>query len=184
MVIWIVLEFPPPSRSSGPGPRDLPPGTVLDTYRGVEVYENGPEITVSHGKHYAAGGYYYGQKWQCVEYIKRFYHDAMKHEMPSVWGHARDFFDPAVGHGQMNAQRGLVQFENGGAEAPRVDDLIVFRNGSLGHVAIISKVTDDSIEVVQQNILGYPRARHALEERDGRYTVGTSNKPAGWLRLP
>jgi hypothetical protein len=139
---------------------------------------------MSHGKHYAADAYYYGQKWQCVEYIKRFYHDAMKHSMPNVWGHAQDFFDPEVGHGDLNVKRGLVQYENGGTEPPRADDLLVFRIGSLGHVAIISRVGDNEVEVVQQNIRGFPRARHELLVRDGRFTIGTAKQPAGWLRLP
>ena len=166
------------------GPSTAEVGSVLDTYRGVPVYENGSSVTTSHGKHYATDGYYYGQKWQCVEYIKRFYHDAKNHDMPSVWGHGRDFFDPSVGHGAVNPQRGLRQFENGGSDPPQVDDLLVFRAGSLGHVAVVSEVTETHVEVVQQNIHGHPRARHVLVLSKGRYLVGDTNGPAGWLRLP
>ena len=49
------------------GPSTAEVGSGLDTYRGVSVYENGSSVTTSHGKHYATDGYYYGQKWQCVE---------------------------------------------------------------------------------------------------------------------
>lgn len=160
------------------------PGEKVDSYRSVPVFENGKDIRVSHGKHYAEGGYYYGQKWQCVEYVKRFYHDALDHKMPSVWGHARDFYDPEVQHGRLNEQRGLVQYQNGGSVQPKVNDLLVFRNGSLGHVAIVSNVTASEIEVVQQNVRGHSRQRHRLQGANGRYTITGSNAPAGWLRLP
>lgn len=160
------------------------PGEEVDRYSSVPVIENGEDIRVSHGKHYAEGGYYYGQKWQCVEYVKRFYHDALEHQMPVVWGHARDFYDPAVKHGFLNKQRGLVQFQNGGSVAPKVNDLLVFRNSSLGHVAIVSKVTSNEVEVVQQNVRGHPRQRHNLKVSEGSYTITGSNAPAGWMRLP
>jgi len=41
-------------------------GRVLDSYRGVPVYDNGLLFFWSYGRHYAPDGYYYGQKWQCV----------------------------------------------------------------------------------------------------------------------
>lgn len=37
-------------------------------------------------------GYYYGYKWQCVEYIKRFYYEAKGHKMPDSYGNAKDFW--------------------------------------------------------------------------------------------
>lgn len=158
-------------------------GEVIARYRSVPAYQNGKTITTSHGKHYAADGYYYGQKWQCVEYVKRFYHDAHGHRMPSVWGHARDFFDPAVAHGEVNPARGMRQYQNGGDTAPKADDLLVFRGGSLGHVAIVTKVTADSVEVIQQNIYGVATDSHPLVKSGGRFTVGAGKQPAGWLRL-
>ena len=41
-------------------------GRVLDSYRGVPVYDNGLLFFWSYGRHYAPDAYYYGQKWQCV----------------------------------------------------------------------------------------------------------------------
>lgn len=184
LAVWILAGWVSSPRQTGPATPKFPPGSVLDSYRGIPIYENGPSVTVSHGKHYAIDGYYYGQKWQCVEYIKRFYHDAMDHSMPNVWGHAKDFFDPTVPHGEINPQRGLRQYVNGANEPPQVDDLLVFRTGSLGHVAIVSEVSDTEIEVIQQNVRGHPRSRHPLTSENGQYTVGSSKQPAGWLRLP
>lgn len=159
-------------------------GSEIGRYKNVPAYQNGKVITTSHGKHYANDGYYYGQKWQCVEYVKRFYHVAHSHHMPSVWGHACDFFNPEIPHGELNPARGMLQFQNGGNTAPMADDLLVFRAGTLGHVAIITKVNKNTIEVIQQNVHGSARSVHALSLVDGIYTVGTVKKPAGWLRLP
>lgn len=167
-----------------PMAKPSPVGSEIARYKKVPAYQNGDKVTQSHGKHYAKDGYYYGQKWQCVEYVKRFYHDALGHQMPSVWGNARDFFDPKVKHGELNPLRGLVQYHNGGTNNPKPDDLIVFRNGSLGHVSIVTKVTHSTVEVIQQNVSGSPTSVYALIRKNGTYTVGKDHKPAGWLRVP
>jgi len=159
-------------------------GSEIACYKNVPAYQNGAKVTQSHGRHYAEDGYYYGQKWQCVEYVKRFYHDALKHHMPSVWGHAADFFDPQVNHGALNPARGLLQYHNGNTEKPKPDDLIVFRHSKLGHVAIVTKVTADSVEVIQQNVSGAPTSTYSLVKKNGNYMVGKKLQPAGWLRMP
>lgn len=155
-------------------------GVAIDTYMGVAVYDNGPLISRSHGRHYSPAGYYWGQKWQCVEFVKRFYDQAKGHQMPDVWGHAKDFFDPSVAQGGMNQRRGLRQFRNGGDAAPQVDDLFVF-GGIYGHVGIVSEVTSNSVEMVQQNIYGKPRARFEMVATNGHYAV-QSKALLGWLR--
>src|SRR5436189_6465271 len=112
-------------------------GNVLDSYQGVPVYDNGLLFFRSYGRHYSAGGYYYGQKWQCVEFIKRFYHDAKGHKMPDVMGHAKSFFDESLPDEALNPRRGLLQYRNGSSEKPRPDDLIVFTDTEYGHVGIV-----------------------------------------------
>jgi hypothetical protein len=59
-------------------------GHVLDSYKGVPVYDNGLLFFRSYGKNYAPDGYYFGQKWQCVEFVKRFYFEAKHHKLPDV----------------------------------------------------------------------------------------------------
>jgi surface antigen len=159
-------------------------GRALDSHRGVPVYDNGLLFFRSYGRHYSADGYYYGQKWQCVEYVKRFYHQAKGHKMPDLWGHARDYFDPALADGALNPRRGLVQYRNGASAKPHADDLVVFTDTRFGHVAIVSEVASDSLEVVQQNILGKPRQRLSLACSNGCWFVSAPRRPAGWLRLP
>lgn len=156
-------------------------GTGIDSYRGVTIYDNGPLIEKSHGRNYSADGYYYGKKWQCVEFVKRFYREVLKHEMPDGWGHAKTFFDESVPDGACNSRRGLLQFANGSTTAPRADDLIVF-DGALGHVAIVSDVADNSIELVQQNVPGTPRDRFEMTVSQGHYWITAPRRPAGWLR--
>lgn len=159
-------------------------GTPVASFEGVQVYDNGPLFSVSHGRHYAADGYYFGQKWQCVEFIKRFLYQAKGHRMPDVMGHAVSFYDPEIGQGAINPKRAMLQFAQGGAEPPAIGDLIVFGGAAgYGHVGIVSGRGDDFIEVVQQN---KPPAQERLPLTRGAagYTVGGGLPTLGWLRVP
>ena len=104
-------------------------GVPVGSYKGVVIYDNGPLVFKSHGRHYSPCGYYWGQKWQCVECVKRFFDEAKQHQMPDVWGHAKDFFDGSVPQGGLNAKRGLKQFRNGADAGPELDDCLVFSGG-------------------------------------------------------
>jgi len=162
--------------------RDVEPGTKIDEYKGVAVFSNGLDYMSSHGLNYSDDGYYYGYKWQCVEYVKRFYYENYKHVMPDGAGNAKYFFIPMLKQGEFNEQRGLTQYKNGGDMKPQADDLLVFDKGSYGHVAIISEVGKDWVEVVQQNS-EVSRERFTLIVSDGTYTICGEKNPAGWLRL-
>lgn len=162
-------------------------GAVVDSFNGVAVYFNGPVGNVS-GRNSAPDGYNLGQKYQCVEFVKRYYFEALGHKMPDPWGHAKNFYDPAVPDGHPNPARGLTQYRNGGKGRPRAEDLIVFGGGLYGHVAIISEVGADYIEIVQQNPGPYhpSRERHRLfeETRNGEsfWQVDGPRNTLGWLR--
>jgi surface antigen len=169
--------------SGEPGP-DF--GDVVDEFTGVSIYYNGA-VSTTKGRHLAPDGYNFGLKYQCVEFVKRYYYEALDHQMPNTWGHAKDFFDPEVEQGQVNLGRGLLQFRNGGAAPPEVHDLIVFgpspTNG-YGHVAIVSGVGEGEIEIVQQNPgpQGHSRVFLKMREEEGGWAVG-SRRVLGWLRL-
>jgi len=158
-----------------------PPGKIIDSYESVPVYYNGPNYTKDKGESFSPDGYYCGLKWQCVEYVKRFYYVAKHHRMPNVFGNAKDFFDPSVPQGGLNEQRGLIQYINGGNEKPEPDDILVFTNVPFGHVAIVTKVTTNFIEVIQQNEKSL-RQVFTLTINNHHFFVGTSLKPVGWLR--
>lgn len=159
-------------------------GSVIYTHQGIPVYYNGDTIEQTHGNHYAADGYYYGQKWQCVEFVKRYLHDKHHHQFPNPYGNAAHFFKPELRSGQVNPDRNMVQYPNGGTEPPKANDVVVFADNLLGHVAIVSKVTKRKVEVVQQNILEKPTEIFDLEENRGHFTLKGSREAAGWLRLP
>ena len=157
-------------------------GREIDSYKGVAVYYNSKNIENNVGRNYSEDGYYYGEKWQCVEFVKRFYYEAKGHRMPDVLGNAKDFFDPAVPQGKLNHRRGLVQYRNGGKAKPEVDDLLVFTGTKYGHVAIITAVSADTIEIIQQNVMGQSRQIIPLTIKKDHYYIGNTNPPAGWLR--
>lgn len=168
-------------------------GDKIDSLNGVHVYYNGKIYTHSQGKHFAPNQYYYGQKGQCVEFVKRYYHDALAHSMPNVWGNAIDFFDQKTKHGQLNSDRGLIQFYHGENERPQVNDLIVFPITKYGHVAIISAIGEDYIEIIQQNLGTKTREIFPLEVQLHELENGSTEKvwfirskirPLGWLRKP
>lgn len=184
-IVYVVRNHIPEESPSEPTPAKKPEiGDILHTHNGVHIYENGDDYTVSHSKHFSADGYYYGHQWQCVEFIKRYYFDAHQHRMPNVMGHAKDFFSTSTKHGEINPERAMLQYKNGGNEAPQVDDLLVWNEGNYGHVAIISEVKQDSVTIVQQNVKGKATQSLSLARFRGHYLISEGNPPAGWLRLP
>ncbi|MFA6809052.1 MAG: CHAP domain-containing protein, partial [Eubacteriales bacterium] len=96
-------------------------GTKIDEYKGIAVYSNGTNYMSSHGLNFSDSGYYYGYKWQCVEFVKRFYYEVYNHQMPDGAGNAKYFFNPMLGQGEFNEQRGLIQYCNGGNVKPQLD---------------------------------------------------------------
>jgi surface antigen len=161
---------------------DHPVGTPIDEFQGVIVYSNGTNYMSSHGLNFSEDGYYYGYKWQCVEFVKRFYYLKFGHKMPDGAGNAKYFFNPMLEQGAFNEQRGLYQYHNGGDVKPQVNDLLVFTDGAYGHVAIISEVGKDWLEVIQQNS-EVTREKYKLEENSGKFLVSGEKHPAGWLRI-
>jgi len=157
-------------------------GRVIDSYKKVPVYDNGLFFWRSHGKNYAADGYYLGQKWQCVEFVKRFYYDAKGHKMPDVMGHAKSFFDESLPDNTLNSRRGLLQFHNGSTHKPQADDLLVFTDTRYGHVGIVTRVDENSLEIIQQNILSGSRQKFTMTVTNGHYFITAPRQPAGWLR--
>lgn len=153
------------------------PSFSIGEFNGIQIYSGG-DNSVNRSE----SGYRYGLKWQCVEFVKRYYFDYLEHTMPNVWGHAIDYFDPSVSHGSMNNSRGLFQFENGNKEQPRENDLLVLNWAEpYGHVAIISEVTENHIKIAQQNA-GPAFIKLTLTKKNGHYTIG--EEAVGWLRKP
>jgi len=160
-------------------------GLPIDSFNGVIVYYNGPVSNVS-GRNLAKDGYNIGQKYQCVEFVKRYYYEYYHHKMPDSYNHARDFFDDALADGEINKKRALVQYRNPSRSQPKVGDLVILGGhvaNRYGHVAIVSEVNENEIEIIQQNPGMYEnsRVRIALKRQDGAWFVD-NGRTLGWLR--
>lgn len=119
-------------------------GDTLDVHNNVYIIYN-EYVDNTSGRHLTKDGYNLGLKWQCVEFVKRYYYEHLNHKMPNSYGHAKDFFNTKIADGKLNADRNLLQFTNGSTTKPEPDDLIVFKGhifNSYGHVAIVSKVEE------------------------------------------
>lgn len=161
-------------------------GQALDSLNGVVVYYNGA-VDHTEGRNTSPDNYNIGIRYQCVEFVKRYYYEHLHHKMPDSYGHAKDFFNEEIPDGQLNKQRNLIQYRNGGMAQPLVGDLVVFAPtvfNSYGHVAIVSGVTDDEVEIIQQNPgpFGKSREKFPLVKTANGWKIA-NERLLGWLRL-
>ncbi|MDP2713549.1 CHAP domain-containing protein [Rheinheimera sp.] len=165
----------------------IAPGTQIDELNGVGIFYNGG-VNQSYGRNLTATGYNLGLRYQCVEFIKRYYYERFGHQMPDSYGHARTFFDRTLPDGGWNKQRALLQYRNGGVTMPAPDDIIVYAPSLFnpyGHVAIIAEVNPYAVVIAQQNAGPVYSSREAipLVQQGSGYRVDNS-RVLGWLRLP
>lgn len=161
-------------------------GQIVDSLDGVYVYYNGG-VGQTHGRNLAADGYNIGLKYQCVEFVKRYYYEHYSHKMPDSYGHAKDFFDSAVADGKISTRRNLIQYTNPSASKPQKGDLLVYgptTGNPYGHVAIVAGVSSDKVEVIQQNPgpTASSRVWFGLGNEGGRWKIG-NDRIMGWLRM-
>jgi surface antigen len=163
-IAWLLLIFPTQSDSGCEDDDDY--GEVLGSYRGVEARSNASCTGTG-------SGYY-----QCVEYVKRFYRDAIGHDTSGWRRNGNEYY------GTANA-KGLEAYPNGRTVAPRADDILCFDDGDYGHVAIIMEVGSDYVKVIEQNWSRYTcYATLSLTSSGGTYTMPNRSGYAvqGWLR--
>lgn len=118
----------------------VPHGTILGTHSGVTVHAYGWGGSVRGD---------YGLEYECVELINRYYVQVLGHRNLTRTGDADSYFWNATA-------KGLKAFPNGGIVAPAVHDILVFdggpEDGSIGHVAVIVEVTENSVTFIEQNM--------------------------------
>lgn len=159
-------------------------GQPIDSLNNVIVFYNGGVNDVEERN--TVDGYNLGLKYQCVEFVKRYYYEHYNHKMPDTYGHAKDFYNSTLSDGQLNTQRGLQQYSNPSSTKPKIGDLIVMDAtifNSFGHVAIVSDVKDESIEIIQQNSGPYSSSRDQIDlKKDNNKWLIQNTRILGWLR--
>lgn len=159
-------------------------GTKIDSFNGVDVYFNGKNFTNVTGRNVTDDGYNLGLKFQCVEFVKRYYYNVLNHKMPNAYGHAKDFFEKDLPDKSFNKKRGLMQYRNVREYKPSVNDILVYDKypgNQFGHVAIVSEVSGQEIEIVQQNMGLNSRVKIPLVSFYKYWTVADYHI-LGWLR--
>lgn len=168
------------------GEKPLPVvGQVIDSLNHVYVYYNGRVGNVC-GRNLSPDGYNLGLKYQCVEFVKRYYYEYLEHKMPDSYGNATDFFDAQLNDGEINKNRNLVQYTNPGKVKPQINDIVVFSGtpaNKYGHVAIISDVGEEEIEIIQQNPgpRSNSRVKFRLKHENNSWKI-EQDRILGWLR--
>lgn len=160
-------------------------GQKIDSLHNVYVFYNGGVDNVV--KRSIKNGYNIGLQYQCVEFVKRYYFEHFNHKMPDSYGHALSFFNKQVADGSLNKQRNLIQYSNPSITKPKISDLIVMDKtitNPYGHVVIVSKVSDNNIEIIQQNPGPFSSSRAVfklLKNSEGKWKI-EHKEVMGWLR--
>lgn len=162
-----------------------PIGEPIDSLNNVIVYYNGSTGNILE-RNTTKDGYSLGLKYQCVEFVKRYYYEVYNHKMPDSYGDAVSFFDKYLRDDSMNKKRELVQYKNP-SKKPQVGDLIVMDKtlwNRHGHVAIVSEVTSNDIEIIQQNPGSYAssRVRIPMYQTSSAAWFVEHKRILGWLR--
>ncbi len=161
-------------------------GDAIDSLNGVKVYYNGRSSHIGE-RTVSKDGYNIGLQYQCVEFVKRYYYEYYHHKMPNSYGNAIDFFNPSLPDGTLNPDRNLIQFTNPSSICPKIGDLLVFSatpTNPFGHVAIVSFISNDEIEIIQQNpgTFGRSRLNFDLNKVARKWSI-ENDRIVGWLRM-
>jgi hypothetical protein len=142
-------------------------GAVLGSFDGTEAHSNAGDTGTGDS---CDGSGTYGLQYQCVELVMRHF---KTHWNLSWSGNAKDLL--------VNAPKAsVVVYSNGdGAHPPVPGDMIVWPNGAYGHVALVTAVHVNGIDVLEQNVKGNGKATLSWDGAHigARWTMWT---PVGW----
>ena len=142
-------------------------GTALVTWQGTAAYSNGPDTGTGNS---CAGTGSYGLQYQCVELVMRHF----KKNWGLRWyANAKDIL--------AGAPTATVDVFNNGdlAHPPVPGDMVVWPNGTWGHVALVVAVRSNAVDIIEQNVSGDGRA--TLPFSNGRIGARwTTWTPSGW----
>lgn len=168
-----------------------PYNTYLGQFRTVEARSNsGSSNPANYINHSLYGNVNTGLRWECVEYMRRFYLSALNLHITSL-GHGRDWFGLAPDIVYMDSTTRRVGFDrfddNTVTRPPAAGDILAYNNSvgnGFGHVAIIKRVRPGYILTAQQNWSNESSdldRRLTLSSEGNRYNVGEAGVQ-GWLR--
>ena len=154
-------------------------GSYVGSFNDVNSYSNGTTSTASY-EYNNSEGVNTGMKWQCVEYVNRYYYKIYGIDLKStgIYGNANHYYDNA-------SKAGLIAYPNDGDFAPKEGDILCSNGSSYGHVAIVRNVTSNSIDVIHQNWSNTSSDNSKTLSRSGNYVSAfSSSYPVkGWLRV-
>lgn len=162
------LESAEPVNPSVFEPTAMPAcGTALAAWNGTTAYSNGNNTGTGIS---CAGVGSYGYQYQCVELVMRHF---IKSWGLRWYGNAKDLL--------VNAPRDKVDVYGNGdsAHPPKPGDMLVWTNGTYGHVALITRVGGGTLDIIEQNVSGNGRATLAYNGASVGSRWG-SWVPAGW----
>ena len=146
-------------------------GTEMDSFNGVIAYSNGSESGVHpNSRETEEGETLYGLKFQCVEYVNRY--SAIANGTGNMRG-TGNAIDYAGSRGF-----GYTWIENKKDDnLPQSGDIIVFKGGSWGHVAIATGSSASSVGIIQQNTNS---VSSSIGIKDGKVQNWGSLEILGW----
>jgi|GEM_PF-1353497 len=185
-------DSPGPSKEESSQPTTgnrLPCDQETGRYRNVPAYSNCGNRSRA-GSCRGCSSNCCGYKWQCVEYIERFYKVVFGFCSMRGSGNANQIHNNRSHY----CTKKLLRFENGGSEPPRPDDIISWSGGRYGHIGIIREVGADYIVIIHQNFTdtkkdAATRLVMTVSENNGSKTyhvhsILRNGRTIGWMRHP
>lgn len=143
-------------------------GATLASFNGTAAYSNGGNSGTGVS---CAGQGSYGLRYQCVELAMRHFKTRWGLRW---WGNARDLLT--------NAPRDKVDVYNNGDRnhPPQPGDMVVWQTGQWGHVALVTAVRSNGVDIIEQNVKG-GNGRATLPYSNGRIGARWGSwVPQGW----
>lgn len=153
--------------------------SAASIYQGVPALSNGTDQTTENdcvGENVVGP---YGDQYQCVEYVRRFYSLAMNVDTTSWQFYNADQYYKAA------TTLGLIALPNGGSNPPAANDIVVFEGGPAGHAAVATAVSPTAVNIIEQNWSYNGTASLVLTSSNSSYVVsraGSKYVVLGWLR--
>ena len=165
--------------------------TILGSNHGVIGYSNGDSSYVDGSANFV-GDVYSGVQWQCVEYARRWLITAKGLTFDSV-NCASDIWH--LNNLEFSKSTSMIRHfsrvPNGSKCSPKEGNILIYARSNnndmtYGHVAVITRVTKDTVYVSEQNFdndywpKDYAR-KLVLTTQNGLYTIQDDYDILGWM---